>query len=126
VKGDRWGVVLVVGRRSYETLLGPDPTTAPGCLHRTFAGWQRPADLPAVTRAAPLGLGLALRWGGVLDPAGWDRARRVFVETDRNHGTRVPGAWDFHPEDRTLLSLAEALRVRGLVERVEVLEPPRG
>lgn len=75
-----------------------------------------------MTRAMPLALALALRWDGRLDPDGWDRARRVYVEDDHGGGRLVPGAWDFDPDDRTLHALAEALRLRGLADAVELLD----
>lgn len=119
---ERWGVVLVIGRRGLGRLLRDPVAEAPGALFRTSTGWARPSDLPRVTRAAPLDLGLALRWGGELDTDGWDRARRVFVELDPLAGRHVPGAWDFDPDDRTLLGVAEGLRYNGLATRIEVFE----
>jgi len=122
----RWGVLLVLSRRGLPVLLRGVAVEAPGVAHLTIAGWKRPDEIPAVTRAMPLALGLALRWGGVLDPDGWDRARRVYVEGDRS-GAPITGAWDFDPDDRALLGVGNALRARGLVERVEVFDrAPRG
>lgn len=118
----RWGVVLPIYRPGVTRLLVEPYMFAPGTLHRTIDGWRRPADLPEVTRAMPLAIGLALRWDGVLDPWGWDRARRVYVAGAPDHGLSVPDAWDFDPDDRALLAVAEGLRVRGLVGRAEVYD----
>lgn len=116
----RRGILLVPSRRGLPVLLREPFVTAPGVVHKTIAGWKRPADLPEVTRAMPLALALALRWDGHLDPDGWDRARRVYVEGDRL-GTVITAAWDFEGDERAMLAVGEALRWRGLVDRVEVL-----